>query len=118
MDSRKTKVQSWYLDLSIIRKYWTGAKRAYHHTGPVSMIYSIHEALRIVHEEGLEARFARHKLNHEKLRDGLEEMGFEFIVAPGYRLPMLNAVKIPTGFDDATVRSRLLNEYNIEIGAG
>jgi len=118
MDSRKTKVQSWYLDLSMIRKYWTGAKRAYHHTGPVSMIYSIHEALRIVHEEGLEARFARHKLNHEKLRDGLEEMGFEFIVAPGYRLPMLNAVKIPSGFDDATVRSRLLNEYNIEIGAG
>jgi len=118
MDSRKTKVQSWYLDLSMIRNYWAGAKRAYHHTGPISMVYSIHEALRIVHEEGLEARFARHKQNHAKLRDGLEAIGFEFIVAPEYRLPMLNAVKIPTGFDDAIIRSRLLNEYNIEIGAG
>ena len=118
MDSRKTKVQSWYLDLSMIRNYWAGTKRAYHHTGPISMVYSIHEALRIVHEEGLEARFARHKLNHTKLRDGLEAMGFEFLVAPEYRLPMLNAVKIPAGFDDAIIRSRLLNEYNIEIGAG
>ena len=118
MDSRKTKVQSWYLDLSMIRNYWAGIKRAYHHTGPISMVYSIHEALRIVHEEGLEARFARHKLNHTKLRDGLEAMGFEFLVAPEYRLPMLNAVKIPAGFDDAIIRSRLLNEYNIEIGAG
>lgn len=118
MDSRKTKVQSWYLDLSMIRKYWTGAKRAYHHTGPVSMVYSIHEAMRMVLEEGLEARFARHKQNHEKLKEGLEAMGFEFLVAPEYRLPMLNAVKIPQGFDDAIVRSRLLNEYNIEIGAG
>jgi alanine-glyoxylate transaminase/serine-glyoxylate transaminase/serine-pyruvate transaminase len=118
MDSRKSKVQSWYLDLSMIRNYWTGAKRAYHHTGPVSMVYSIHEALRIVLEEGLEARFVRHKQNHFKLRDGLEAMGFEFLVAPEFRLPMLNAVKIPAGFDDMTVRGRLLNEYNIEIGAG
>jgi alanine-glyoxylate transaminase/serine-glyoxylate transaminase/serine-pyruvate transaminase len=118
MDSRKTKVQSWYLDMSMIRKYWSGAKRAYHHTGPISMIYAIHEALRIVLEEGLEARIERHKRNHEKLRDGLEAMGFEFIVAPGFRLPNLNAVKIPAGFDDAEIRNRLLNEYNIEIGAG
>jgi alanine-glyoxylate transaminase / serine-glyoxylate transaminase / serine-pyruvate transaminase len=118
MDSRKTKVQSWYLDMSMIRKYWSGAKRAYHHTGPISMIYSIHEALRIVHEEGLEARFARHRQNHEELRDGLEAMGFEFLVASEFRLPMLNAVKVPDGYDDAIVRGRLLNEYNIEIGAG
>jgi len=118
MDSRKTKVQSWYLDLSMIRNYWAGTKRAYHHTGPISMVYSIHEALRIVHEEGLEARFTRHRHNHAILRDGLEAMGFEFLVAPEYRLPMLNAVKIPAGFDDAIIRSRLLNEYNIEIGAG
>ena len=118
MDARKTKVQSWYLDLSMIRNYWAGAKRTYHHTGPISMVYSIHEALRIVHEEGLEARFARHKQNHEKLRDGLEALGFEFLVAPEYRLAMLNAVKIPNGFDDAKIRSQLLNEYNIEIGAG
>lgn len=118
MDSRKTKVQSFYLDISLLRKYWSGAKRTYHHTGPISMFYSIHEAMRMVLEEGLEARFARHKQNHEKLKEGLEGMGFEFLVAPGYRLPMLNAVKIPQGFDDVTVRSRLLNEYNIEIGAG
>jgi alanine-glyoxylate transaminase / serine-glyoxylate transaminase / serine-pyruvate transaminase len=118
MDARKTKVQSWYLDMSMIRKYWSGAKRAYHHTGPISMIYAIHEALRIVHEEGLEARIERHKRNHEILRDGLEAMGFEFIVAPEFRLPNLNAVKIPAGFDDAEIRTRLLNEYNIEIGAG
>ena len=118
MDSRKTKVQSWYLDISMIRKYWTGAKRAYHHTGPISMVYSIHEALRIVHEEGLKARFDRHQKNHEILREGLESAGFEFVVAPEYRLPMLNAVKIPQGYDDATIRGRLLNDYNIEIGAG
>jgi alanine-glyoxylate transaminase / serine-glyoxylate transaminase / serine-pyruvate transaminase len=118
MESRKTKVQSFYLDISLLRKYWSGAKRTYHHTGPISMFYSIHEAMRMVLEEGLEARFARHKKNHEKLKSGLEAMGFEFLVAPGYRLPMLNAVKIPQGFDDVTIRSRLLNEYNIEIGAG
>ncbi len=118
MNSRKSKVQSWYLDLSMIRNYWAGAKRAYHHTGPVSMVYSIHEALRIVLEEGLEARFARHAKNHEILRDGLEDMGFEFLVDPEYRLPMLNAVIIPDGFDDVKIRTRLLYEYNIEIGAG
>jgi alanine-glyoxylate transaminase/serine-glyoxylate transaminase/serine-pyruvate transaminase len=118
MDSRKTKVQSWYLDMSMIRNYWAGAKRAYHHTGPISMIYSIHEALRIVHEEGLEKRFERHYHNHQILRDGLQAMGFEFLVEPQYRLPMLNAIKIPSGYDDATIRGRLLNEYDIEIGAG
>jgi len=118
MDSRKTRVQSWYLDMSMIRNYWAGAKRAYHHTGPISMIYSIHEALRIVFEEGLEKRFERHYRNHKILRDGLEAMGFEFLVAPEYRLPMLNAIRIPAGYDDALIRSRLLNEYNIEIGAG
>ena len=118
IDSRKTKIQSFYLDLSLLRKYWTGAKRAYHHTAPISMFYAAHEALRMLHEEGLEARFKRHKRNHEILRNGLESMGFEFLVAPQYRIPMLNAVKIPAGFDDVTVRSRLLNEFNIEIGAG
>lgn len=118
MDARKSKSQSWYLDMSMIRNYWAGAKRAYHHTGPISMIYSIHEALRLVFEEGLEKRFERHQKNHIILRDGLEAMGFEFVVAPQYRLPMLNAIRIPAGYDDATVRGRLLNEYNIEIGAG
>jgi alanine-glyoxylate transaminase/serine-glyoxylate transaminase/serine-pyruvate transaminase len=118
MDKRKTKVQSWYLDLSMLRKYWEGAKRVYHHTAPVSMAYALYESLRIVFEEGLEARFARHRRTHEMLRDGMEAMGFEFVVAPEYRLPMLNSVKIPKGVDDAAVRSKLLNEYNIEIGAG
>jgi alanine-glyoxylate transaminase / serine-glyoxylate transaminase / serine-pyruvate transaminase len=118
MERRKAKVQSWYLDLSMIRKYWSGAKRTYHHTAPITMTYSLYEALRLIFAEGLEARFARHKRNHELLRDGLEAMGLEFMVAPEYRLPMLNAVKIPEGADDAAVRGRLLNEYNIEIGAG
>ncbi len=118
MDKRKTKVQSWYLDLSMLRKYWEGAKRVYHHTAPISMGYALYEALRLVFEEGLEARFARHRKTHEMLRDGMEAMGFEFVVAPEYRLPMLNSVKIPKGVDDAAVRSKLLNEYNIEIGAG
>lgn len=118
MNARKTKVQSWYLDMSMIRKYWEGAKRAYHHTAPISMIYSIHEALRIVLEEGLEKRFDRHYHNYLTLRDGLEAMGFGFIVKPQYRLPMLNTVRIPEGFDDAMIRGRLLNEYNIEVGSG
>ena len=118
MDSRKHKVQSWYLDMSMIRNYWAGAKRAYHHTGPISMVYSIHEALRIILEEGLENRFERHRNHHEILKEGLEAIGVEFLVDLPYRLPMLNAIKIPDGIDDVQVRSRLLDEYNIEIGAG
>jgi alanine-glyoxylate transaminase/serine-glyoxylate transaminase/serine-pyruvate transaminase len=118
MDKRAGKVQSWYLDMTMVRNYWGGAKRAYHHTGPISMVYALSEGLRIVLEEGLEERFARHRANHELLRDGLEEMGFEFLAAPEYRLPMLNAVKIPGGVDEAAVRGRLLDEFGIEIGAG
>ena len=118
MDQRKNKVQSWYLDLSMVRDYWAGAKRAYHHTAPISMMYSIHEALRLIFEEGLENRFNRHRQNHGLLRDGLEELGLEFLVDKPYRLPMLNSVKIPEGVDDALIRGKLLNEYNIEIGAG
>lgn len=118
MEKRKAKVQSWYLDLNMVRKYWSGAKRVYHHTAPISMNYALYEALRLIMEEGLEARFERHRKNHELLRDGLQAMGFEYIPLPEYRLPMLNAVRIPQGFDDTTVRGRLLNEYNIEIGGG
>jgi alanine-glyoxylate transaminase/serine-glyoxylate transaminase/serine-pyruvate transaminase len=118
MDKRKTKVQSWYLDLTMVKKYWEGAKRVYHHTAPISMLYSLHEALRIIFEEGLEKRFERHKRNHELLRAGLEELGIKFVVEAPYRLPMLNAVSIPAGLDDAAVRKQLLEEYNIEIGAG
>lgn len=118
LDTRKTKVQSWFLDLTMVKNYWAGAKRAYHHTAPVSAMFAMREALRIVLEEGLENRFERHQKNHELLRNGLEAMGFEFLVEQPYRLPMLNAVRIPEGVDEAQVRTRLLEDYNIEIGGG
>lgn len=118
LEQRKSKVQSWFLDLTMVKNYWAGAQRAYHHTAPVSALYALREAYRIVLEEGLENRFARHRKNHLLLKDSLEDLGFEFLVEEPYRLPMLNAVKIPPGVDDATVRSRLLHEYNIEIGGG
>ncbi|GMW01975.1 MAG: 2-aminoethylphosphonate--pyruvate transaminase [Candidatus Hydrogenedentota bacterium] len=113
---RKTKVQSWFLDVTLIRNYW-GSDRVYHHTAPISSVYALREALRLVLEEGLEARFARHAMAHALLREGLEAMGFAFLVRPDYRLPQLNTVKIPEGVDDKAIRKRLLDEYNIEIGA-
>lgn len=118
LEARRSKVQSWFLDLNLIRSYVGGAQRAYHHTAPVSSIFALYESLRIVLEEGLETRFARHRKNHEQLKTGLEELGFEFIVEPQYRLPQLNAVKIPASLEDAPIRKQLLNDYNIEIGAG
>lgn len=118
LDDRKTKVQSWFLDLSMVKNYWQGAKRAYHHTAPVSAMYGLREAYRLVLEEGLEKRFERHMRNHILLKRELSSLGFEFVVKEGYRLPMLNAVKLPDGMDDAAVRTRLLNEYNIEVGGG
>ena len=118
VEARRTKVQSWFLDVTLVRGYWGGARRAYHHTAPVSQCFALREALRIVLEEGLEARFARHLRNHELLRDGLEALGFELVVAPEYRLPMLNAVRLPPGLDDAAGRRRLLEEYDVEVGAG
>ena len=118
LENRKTKVQSWFLDLSLVKNYWGGAKRSYHHTAPVSSVYAIREALRLVLEEGLEARFDRHLKNHELLASKLGGLGMEFLVKPEFRLPNLNAVVIPEGVDDLKVRTRLLNEYNIEIGGG
>ena len=118
MEKRKSKVQSWYLDLSMIRNYWAGEKRVYHHTAPISMEYALYEGLKLILEEGLEPRYERHRRNHQLLLAGLEEMGFEFLVQPGFRLPMLNAVCTPEGIDEASIRSRLLNDYNIEIGSG
>jgi len=116
---RQTKVQSWFMDLNLVMGYWgEGAKRAYHHTAPINALYALHEALLILKEEGLEEAWARHWKNHLALRAGLEAMGLSFIVKEPDRLPQLNAVTIPAGVDDATVRSRLLNEYNLEIGAG
>ncbi len=115
MDARKTKVQSWYLDLGMIRNYW-GADRVYHHTAPINMTYALREALAIVLEEGLEPRIARHRRNHLALRAGLEAIGLNFI--PKHSLTTLNAIHAPEGVDEAAVRRRLLNEYGIEIGAG
>jgi alanine-glyoxylate transaminase / serine-glyoxylate transaminase / serine-pyruvate transaminase len=114
---RKSKVQSWYLDLSMIRQYW-GQERVYHHTAPINMLYGLHEALAIVLEEGLEQRFARHRQMHELLRDGLRGLGISYVSQDGHHLPMLNAIKIPDGVDDVAVRRQLLGEYGIEIGAG
>ncbi len=118
LDARKTPVQSWFLDLSLVKNYWVGAKRAYHHTAPISQIYGIREAYRLVLEEGLEARFKRHQETHEHLRDGLESLGFSYLVDKEYRLPMLNAVYLPEGVEELPIRKRLLNEYNIEVGGG
>ena len=115
MDRRKAKVQSWYLDLSMLRQYW-GEQRVYHHTAPINMTYGLHEALRAVLEEGLEKRIARHTLNHRALRAGLEAMGISYV--PRHSLTSLNAVRIPDGVDDAAVRRRLLTEFGIEIGSG
>ncbi|HEX4145504.1 MAG TPA: alanine--glyoxylate aminotransferase family protein [Pirellulales bacterium] len=115
--SRKTKVQSWYLDVSMLAKYW-GQERVYHHTAPINMTYGLCEALRIVLEEGLDACHARHRTNHLALKAGLAAIGIGFAAREGHQLPMLNAVKIPAGVDDVTVRRDLLNRFGIEIGAG
>jgi len=114
---RSTPVMSWYLDLGLISSYWD-ANRRYHHTAPVNMIYALHTALRIVAEEGLEARFERHRRNHLALVAGLEAMGLSMLVPAGERLPMLNVVRIPEGVDDLRVRKALLAQYGIEIGGG
>ena len=114
--SRRSKVQSWYLDITMVERYW-GDDRTYHHTAPISMNYALREALRLIHEEGLEARWRRHELNHRALVAGVEAMGLRMTVAPGQRLWSLNAVSVPEGVDDARVRARLLEE-NIEIGGG
>jgi alanine-glyoxylate transaminase/serine-glyoxylate transaminase/serine-pyruvate transaminase len=117
LEGRKGKVQSWYLDLSMVRQYW-GSERFYHHTAPINMLYALHEALAAVLEEGLENRFRRHRESHELLRAGLKELGIEYVSQEGRHLPMLNAVRIPDGVDDVAVRRRLLNDYGIEIGGG
>ena len=115
--NRKTPVVSWYLDMSMVSSYW-GAERKYHHTAPINMIYGLREALRIIAEEGLETRFARHRLNHRALVAGIEAMGLSMLVPEEERLPMLNTVRIPGGADDAGVRKTLLNAFGIEIGGG
>ncbi len=115
--SRKTKVQSWYLDVNLLAAYW-GGERAYHHTAPISMNYAIHEALRLVLEEGLENRFDRHEANHLRLKAGLATLGLEIASQPGHQLWQLNSITVPDDVDEADVRRRLLADFGIEIGAG
>lgn len=117
--ARKTRVQSWFLDMDLVMGYWGGeTKRAYHHTAPVNAMYALHESLLMLKQEGLEAAWRRHALNHRALATGLEAMGLQLTVAAGQRLPQLNAVAIPEGVDDAAVRQQLLEQYSLEIGAG
>jgi alanine-glyoxylate transaminase/serine-glyoxylate transaminase/serine-pyruvate transaminase len=115
---RKSKVPNWYLDLTMITNYWQGATRAYHHTAPVNMLYALHAALQCILDEGLPNVFERHRQAHQQLKSGLAELGIEFLVKEEHRLPMLNAVIIPDGIDDAGIRMKLLKKHRIEIGAG
>lgn len=119
IQQRQHKVQSWFLDMQLVMGYWGGdSKRAYHHTAPVNDLYALHESLVMLQEEGLENAFARHLRNHQALVAGLEAMGLSMAVAAAHRLPQLNAVNIPAGVDDAAVRSALLSDFDLEIGAG
>jgi alanine-glyoxylate transaminase/serine-glyoxylate transaminase/serine-pyruvate transaminase len=119
LKSRKTKVQSWFLDQSLVMDYWSGdGKRSYHHTAPINSLYALHESLLMLKNEGLESAWSRHQQLHQRLKKGLKKLGIEFLVDEENRLPQLNSLIIPEGIDDAKVRSQLLNTYNLEIGAG
>ena len=119
VQTRKTPVQSWFLDMNLVMGYWgQGQTRAYHHTAPVNALYGLHEALLIAVEEGLAPAWARHERNHEALKAGLEAMGLSFFVPESERLPQLNLVTIPEGVDEGSIRRQLLADYNLEIGAG
>lgn len=117
IQARKTPVQSWYLDMTMIMRYW-GQDRFYHHTAPISMVYALREALALVLEEGLETRFARHLQHSQAFKTGLEAMGLSLVPAEGFQLPPLSCVRIPDGIDDLTVRRRLLDGWGIEVGGG
>ncbi|MBU6401407.1 MAG: alanine--glyoxylate aminotransferase family protein [Verrucomicrobia bacterium] len=114
---RKRKVQSWYLDVNLLAAYW-GQERVYHHTAPITMNYALHEALRLVLAEGLDARWRRHEQNHQALKAGLAAMSLELAAQADHQLWQLNTVRVPKGVDEAVVRKRLLTDFNIEIGAG
>jgi alanine-glyoxylate transaminase/serine-glyoxylate transaminase/serine-pyruvate transaminase len=118
LEGRRTQVPNWYLDLTLIMKYWKGATRAYHHTAPINMHYGLYQALRLIFDEGLEAVYQRHRTHHLALVKGLESLGLSMLVVPESRLPMLNSVAVPKGVDEAAIRAALLKEYKIEIGAG
>lgn len=117
LEGRKTPVANWYLDLAQLESYW-GAERTYHHTAPITMNFAIREALRLVQEEGLEARFERHRANSTLLWEGLADLGLALVVPAAHRLPTLTTVAVPEGVDEAAIRRRLLDEYNIEIAGG
>jgi len=116
--ARKNPISSWFLDLNLVMGYWGSGKRAYHHTAPINALYGLHEALVLLAEEGLENSWARHRKNHLALRAGLEAMGLKFYVRDSARLPQLNAIVVPEGINEEELRRRLLEEYNLEIGAG
>jgi alanine-glyoxylate transaminase/serine-glyoxylate transaminase/serine-pyruvate transaminase len=116
--NRKTKVPNFYLDMTLLMKYWNGSPRAYHHTAPANMYYALYRALELILEEGIEAVYKRHLDAHRYLMEGLEKMGLSMLVDAPHRLPMLNTVKIPKGVEDAAVRKELRSTYKIEIGAG
>ncbi len=117
LEKRSTAVANWYLDLTLVHKYWSNA-RTYHHTAPISSNYALYEGLRLVAQEGLEARWARHRRNAELLWAGFEEMGLSLHVPLEHRLPSLTTVRVPPGIDEAAIRKQLLQDYNIEIGGG
>jgi alanine-glyoxylate transaminase / serine-glyoxylate transaminase / serine-pyruvate transaminase len=118
--ARKQKVPSWFMDLGLVLEYWSapGGKRTYHHTAPVNSLFALHESLVMLKEEGLENAWARHRLHHEALKAGFAVLGLQFVVREDARLPQLNAVHVPAGVDEATVRKQLLEKFNLEIGAG
>jgi len=119
LNQRQTRVPSWFLDQTLVMNYWSGeGKRSYHHTAPVNSLYALHESLVMLQEEGLENAWARHRAQHEKLKAGLKALNIDFIVDEAHRLPQLNTVVIPEGADDGQIRSTLLTEFNLEIGAG
>ena len=117
--NRNSKIQSWFLDQTLVLDYWSGqGKRSYHHTAPINSIFALHEALRLACDETLEKLWSRHLNAHHRLKEGLDELNFNFVVDKEYRLPQMNSIYIPDGHDDLEVRSRLLNDFNLEIGAG
>lgn len=119
MQKRHQKVQSWFLDQSLVLGYWSGnAQRSYHHTAPVNSLYALHESLLMVKEEGLEQRWLRHRNMHQLLKSKLNDIGLTFLIDEAYRLPQLNMIAIPKGVDDVQIRKQLLSDYNLEIGAG
>ena len=119
IQSRDTRIQSWFLDQTLVLDYWSGSgKRSYHHTAPINSIFALHESLRLACDETLENLWKRHLEAHSRLKKGLNKLSFDFVVEKEYRLPQMNSIHIPSGYDDIEVRTKLLNDFNLEIGAG